>query len=167
MQMTEKEIIRSYKEALNKRKQIEVLSDLNACPREDIVNILSAAGVYNKPGKKPAKKEDIPRVKRIKIKAVKSGEVSAMPEDAKKEMDENIRRQLEEIKAETSVREEDVRVSKEVAELLNENIDNIENSIKRMKKELFELEASIAKREEDYDRYMAFMKRVKVKGGDK
>lgn len=165
MQMTEKEIIRSYKQALNKRKQIGVLADLNACPREYIVNILSAAGVYNKPGKKPAKKEDIPKVKRTVVKAVKSGGVSAMPEDAKKEMDENIRRQLEEIK--TSVSEEDVRVSKEVAELLNENIDNIENSIKRMRKELFELETSIAKREEDYDRYMAFMKRVKVKGGDK
>lgn len=165
MQMTEKEIIRSYKQALNKRKQIGVLADLNACPREDIVNILSAAGVYNKPGKKPAKKEDIPKVKRTVVKAVKSGGVSAMPEDAKKEMDENIRRQLEEIK--TSVSEEDVRVSKEVAELLNENIDNIENSIKRMRKELFELETSIAKREEDYDRYMAFMRRVKVKGGDK
>lgn len=165
MQMTEKEIIRSYKQALNKRKQIGVLADLNACPREDIVNILSAAGVYNKPGKKPAKKEDIPKVKRTVVKAVKSGGVSAMPEDAKKEMDENIRRQLEEIK--TSVSEEDVRVSKEVAELLNENIDNIENSIKRMRKELFELQASIAKREEDYDRYMAFMKRVKVKGGEK
>lgn len=165
MQMTEKEIIRSYKQALNKRKQIGVLADLNACPREDIVNILSAAGVYNKPGKKPAKKEDIPKVKRTVVKAVKSGGVSAMPEDAKKEMDENIRRQLEEIK--TSVSEEDVRVSKEVAELLNENIDNIENSIKRMRKELFELEMSIAKREEDYDRYMAFMKRVKVKGGEK
>lgn len=165
MQMTEKEIIRSYKQALNKRKQIGVLADLNACPREDIVNILSAAGVYNKPGKKPAKKEDIPKVKRTVVKAVKSGGVSAMPEDAKKEMDENIRRQLEEIK--TSVSEEDVRVSKEVAELLNENIDNIENSIKRMRKELFELETSIAKREEDYDRYMAFMRRVKVKGGEK
>lgn len=73
MQMTEKEIIRSYKQALNKRKQIGVLADLNACPREDIVNILSAAGVYNKPGKKPAKKEDIPRVKKTKVKAVRSG----------------------------------------------------------------------------------------------
>ena len=165
MQMTDKEIIRSYKEALNKRKQIEVLSDLNACPREDIVNILSAAGVYNKPGKKPAKKEDIPRVKKTKVKAVRSGGVSAMPEEAKKEMNENIKRQLEEIK--TSVNEEDVRVSKEVAELLNENIDNIENSIKRMRKELFELETSIAKREEDYDRYMAFIRRVKVKGEEK
>ncbi len=71
--MTEKEIIRSYKQALNKRKQIGVLADLNACPREDIVNILSAAGVYNKPGKKPAKKEDIPKVKRTVVKAVKSG----------------------------------------------------------------------------------------------
>lgn len=167
MQMTDKEIIRSYKEALNKRKQIEVLSDLNACTREDIVNILSAAGVYNKSGKKPAKKEDIPRVKKTKVKAVRSGGVSAMPEEAKKEMNENIKRQLEKIGMKTFESEEDVRVSKEVAELLNENIDNIENSIKRMRKELFELEASIAKREEDYDRYMAFMRRVKVKGGDK
>ena len=90
-----------------------------------------------------------------------------MPEEAKKEMNENIKRQLEKIGMKTSESEEDVRVSKEVAELLNENIDNIENSIKRMRKELFELETSIAKREEDYDRYMAFMKRVKVKGGDK
>ena len=73
MQMSDKDIIRAYKEAKDRRKQIGILADLNACPREYIVNILSEAGVYNKPGKKPAKKEDIPKVKRTVVKAVKSG----------------------------------------------------------------------------------------------
>ena len=59
MEMSEKEIIKSFEEAKDRNKQIRVLADLNGCPRDQIVEILSAAGVYKKPGKKPAKKEEI------------------------------------------------------------------------------------------------------------
>ena len=40
MQMTNEEIVRSYNEAKHKGHQIEVLSDLNVCPKEMIIDIL-------------------------------------------------------------------------------------------------------------------------------
>ena len=45
MQMTNAEILKSYNEAKHKGKQIEILSDLNACPKQLIVDILIAEGV--------------------------------------------------------------------------------------------------------------------------
>lgn len=45
MQMTEKEIIRSYKEAKSKQEQIKILADLNTCKKEDIRKILREAGL--------------------------------------------------------------------------------------------------------------------------
>ncbi len=44
MQMTEGEIIRRYKHAADRRKQIKILAELNACPKETIREILRNAG---------------------------------------------------------------------------------------------------------------------------
>lgn len=44
MQMTETEIIRRYKHAADRRKQIKILAELNACPKETIREILRNAG---------------------------------------------------------------------------------------------------------------------------
>lgn len=45
MQMTNEEIVRSYKKAKHKGHQIEVLSDLNLCPKEMIIDILVEGGI--------------------------------------------------------------------------------------------------------------------------
>ena len=45
MEMTNGEIIRLYKQADNKRNMIRTLSELNACPKEDIRQILRDAGL--------------------------------------------------------------------------------------------------------------------------
>ena len=57
MEMTDSEIVRSYKEAKEKKKQIEVLSQLNACPITTIREILIANGVQF-PGPKPKKAKE-------------------------------------------------------------------------------------------------------------
>lgn len=44
MQMSEQEIVKSYEKATKKRDQIKILSELNACSREDIREILRAHG---------------------------------------------------------------------------------------------------------------------------
>lgn len=44
MQMTENEIVEKYKRAEKKRDQIKILSELNACSREDIREILRRHG---------------------------------------------------------------------------------------------------------------------------
>lgn len=62
--MTDGEVITSFRQAKNKRDQIGILSELNACSRSDILNILCAAGedvsdyISGMPKKKPAEKKD-------------------------------------------------------------------------------------------------------------
>lgn len=147
MQMSDKDIIRAYKEAKDGRKQIGILADLNACPRDHIVEILSEAGVYKKPGKKPAKKETVPKVKaaRVRKAPVPEVEMGGLPDPAPDDKG-------------------DIYVSKEVARLLTENINVIEEGIKGMEQELFKLREAIAIRKEEYEAYIAFIKRVKTKG---
>lgn len=59
MTMTNEEIVRDFREAANKVKQIGILADLNACSKTEIRKILTDAGEavpYARQGEKPAKK---------------------------------------------------------------------------------------------------------------
>lgn len=71
MTMTPAEIAKSYREAKNRRAQIGVLADLNACKKSDILAALVEAGEITpedavqlqpkKPGRPPAHAADPPR----------------------------------------------------------------------------------------------------------
>ena len=92
--------------------------------------------------------------------------------EQKVNIDEKVKEQLDRIMKEpvlltSTSAEGDIYVSKAVSKLLCENIDNIDESIHRMEKEMDELWKSIQARKRDYELYISFMKRVKVKGGDK
>jgi len=53
MQMSDSEIVRSYKEAKDKRSQVGVLAELNACSKDCIRKILQRNGINApKPGRK-------------------------------------------------------------------------------------------------------------------
>lgn len=54
MQMTEQEIIASYKGAKDKSKQIGILAELNGCGWEEIADTLKAGGIEFQPKKKRA-----------------------------------------------------------------------------------------------------------------
>ena len=64
MQMTEKEICESYKYAIDQKKQVKILAELNATGRQQIVEILEANGfkvdkrICNK-GKAPENKAEL------------------------------------------------------------------------------------------------------------
>lgn len=45
MEMSDNEIIMSYKSAKSKTKQLEILADLNCCDKQKIVNILTQNGI--------------------------------------------------------------------------------------------------------------------------
>ena len=45
MEMTAHEIVRSYKEAKDKKKQVGILAQLNLCTPEDIKKILVEGGI--------------------------------------------------------------------------------------------------------------------------
>jgi len=66
--MTEGEIVRSYKDAKDKNKQISILKDLNGCSTYDICQVLIKNGVEianppKKRGRKPASKNAEAEVK--------------------------------------------------------------------------------------------------------
>lgn len=54
MMMTEREICQNYKEAKNKKEQIKILSDLNACSRFDIEDVLAKNGLIELEPKIPS-----------------------------------------------------------------------------------------------------------------
>lgn len=46
MELSKQEICRSYTDALNKKKQIGILADLNGVPRSTVIKILTERGYY-------------------------------------------------------------------------------------------------------------------------
>lgn len=73
MQMTEGEIRRSYREAREKKKQIRILAELNACSVAEIQAILD--------GKKP-ERASVKRGPKPKAARVKKAETKEVPETA-------------------------------------------------------------------------------------
>lgn len=64
MQMNENEIVRDFKEAKEKRKQISILADMNQCSREQIREILLRNGICEaelpaKPGRRRAAETEV------------------------------------------------------------------------------------------------------------
>lgn len=64
MQMTNEEIVRSYREAKHKGQQIGVLADLNVCSREVIIEILVEGGIPRKAFSRYTGENNIKRIKK-------------------------------------------------------------------------------------------------------
>ena len=116
-------------------------------------------------------RQEMPRVNGMSLKIIHNRMYPTHIEQ-KVNIDEKVKEQLARVMKEpgllTSTNAEgDIYVSKTVSKLLCENIDNIDKSIHRMEKEMDELWKSIQARKRDYELYISFMKRVKVKGGEK
>ena len=62
MQMSNEEIVKEYKESKNKKGQIQILAELNACDKEKIINILISHGMLEKKKPKAAGKEKVEKV---------------------------------------------------------------------------------------------------------
>lgn len=67
LEMTPEEIVRSYREALDKKHQIEVLADLNVCSKEVIRKVLIENGV--KPQELPRQRKKAPAAVAAEVKA--------------------------------------------------------------------------------------------------
>lgn len=79
MEMTPQEIVGSYRRATNKSEQIKILSELNACSKEDIKKILEDQGVTVKtPGRK--KKSAVRKAEVVPVQQDECTE-AAVPEE--------------------------------------------------------------------------------------
>ena len=109
--MDQGEIVRSYREAKNKEKQIQILADLNGSSPEQIRQILIAAG-------EPAeKKRPGPKAKEIRQLVVKP-----LPDSVKKAITERMIRLTEEIdRATAELKELDtyMKEGENIADFLN------------------------------------------------
>lgn len=48
MQMNNADIVKSYREAKDKKKQVSILAELNACEKEKIISILKEGGISDR-----------------------------------------------------------------------------------------------------------------------
>lgn len=116
MYMSEEEIVGRYKRAGNKNGQIKILSELNACGKEDIMEVLKKNGaIEEKPdtakkrGRKPKAPGAVPEIVRAAVseKMVKiqesidaKREIVAKQQEVLDKADEDLReseRQLQEL----------------------------------------------------------------------
>ena len=70
MQMSNEDIVKEYRESKNKKGQIQILADLNACDREKIVRILTSHGAMEEKKPKAAGKEKVAPVQQSPIALV-------------------------------------------------------------------------------------------------
>jgi len=150
MQMTNDEIIRSYRTAKDKKKQIVILSQLNTCSKNEIVQILKDAGLHpgytrstNEPkkvGKKEKGEEKIEPEEPPKVEEIKITELDVSNEEYNQELsfilDQSINPKIK-------------RCEEKIAEI-NKEIQVHEKAIRALEKRSAVHEAQKGKLEEIY-----------------
>lgn len=154
--MTPEEIAGSYRRAVNQSAQINILAELNACSREEIIRTLKEQGFKIKTTKRGRKKAaETPEILgttektspekntaesiTAAVAAGTAGTADMIGKDIKEngnEPAENVHAAAPDI-VKTAVRKEMIVVQK--------NIDNIEDQIKAVKTTMKELEKSLEK----------------------
>lgn len=95
MHMTESEIVRNYREAKNKREQVTILSDLNSCEKEEIIEILLRNGVDQKELPRKRKPRKKPEEERKAHSATDT--VASIPAQRVMEIDKVLQERYEEV----------------------------------------------------------------------
>ncbi len=104
LEMTPEEIVRSYREALDKKHQLEILADLNVCSEDVIRKVLIENGV--RPQEMPRQRKKVPSAVAVEVKdfekdrkaALLREGLSVLRDKLSKEYDE-VYREFERIKA--------------------------------------------------------------------
>lgn len=126
MEMTDLEILSSYRQAKKKKEQITILSQLNACSKEKIIEILKNNGIQKQelPRNRKKKVDTVP-VSKNQVKEVKKEENVTMKNDltAHRLMHEvinNLSSLADGIEKEISNKSNAVGKIRDAAKLLNE-----------------------------------------------
>lgn len=145
--MTPQEIVKSYKQADDKKKQLRILSELNACSRKFIRTILIEGGI-------PA--DEIPHIRSTHAElAYESGETARrerekMTMQGKRQYEEESRADRKPVAQPNQTQEEKpagekkaellTEVPPEVVELAKNKIDEIKNRISELTKQCLRLQ---------------------------
>lgn len=112
MEMTDLEIVSSYRQAKKKKEQITILSQLNACSKEKIIEILKNNGIQ---------KQELPRNRKKKVDSVPVA--TNQVKEVKKEENAKMKNELT-----------DHRIMHEVINNLSSLADGIEKEISNKSK---------------------------------
>ena len=158
MQMTEGEIISSYRQAKEKGKQVTILAELNACTKGQIEDILTEAGYLKngKPRKGPVPKNAIKSVapaKSEKPKVEKGPKIKAVRIKPKEEKPN--------FPPVTGL-----FVTRNVRNIMNQKLFDMKENINRLKIEHDKLGRDIARSQTDYDDFLEFVMKTVVKEDD-
>ena len=82
LEMTVEEIVRSYREVLDKKHQLEVLADLNVCSKEVIKQVLIEGGVKPQELPRQRKKTESAKAVAAEVKAYEADRKSALVQEA-------------------------------------------------------------------------------------
>lgn len=135
MQMTPAEIVSSFRRATNKKEQVGILAELNACDKETICEVLRRQGVDPKLIPDFTKKVIV-----VENQDKKGG--SKMARLAAKTVPEAVQEAPEAKQVETSTQEKEV-VPQAVIEVVNAEIARLNVAIHEMEVKRAELEAFI------------------------
>ena len=142
MQMSDSEIVRSYKEAKDKRSQVGVLAELNACSKDYIREILQRNGINApKPGRKsatepePVKAEEPKRAVLTEMakKAVKK-EPADPEDDTPDELLLLATERLKNLRENREEREHDIQIMQSIVDDYKRREAKLEAWIKKHKK---------------------------------
>lgn len=126
MEMTDLEIVSSYRQAKKKKEQITILSQLNACSKEKIIEILKNNGIQKQELPRNRKKKvDTDQVATNQVATVKEEENVKMKNDLTDhrimhEVINNLSSLADGIEKEISNKSKDVGKIRDAAKLLNE-----------------------------------------------
>lgn len=79
MQMTNDEIVMRYRQAKNEGDQVQILAELNNCPVERIIGILTSAGIDNRCFNKLRAKLDMQEPQKEQAEAEEQPEADEIP----------------------------------------------------------------------------------------
>ena len=95
LEMTPEEIVRSYREALDKKHQIEVLSDLNVCFKDVIRKVLIENGVKSQ--ELPRQRKKAPSAVATEVKAYEKDRKAALVNEALSVLRDKLSKEYDEV----------------------------------------------------------------------
>lgn len=100
MEMSQGDIVRSYREAVDKKAQVKILADLNVCSQREIIEILIANGVKAQELPHQRKKNKAPAEIVREVKKYEASKKDDLIREALTMMRANVMREIENFRVE-------------------------------------------------------------------
>lgn len=139
--MTHDEIVRNYREAKDKKKQIGILADLNECNEEKIISILKENGVNHR---------ELPRTKKGEDKTSEKNEMNAL-EEAMSEVITEQKGEIDNLKGLIQTLQDEVGGYQVIEQDLSVKIQAAEERVRELEDMLADANAALESTEHQLD----------------